>query len=401
MIYKEAATMVCNHFNEEYFDLHQHLLATGEQIGSRNGSTREILNFKTVIKEPMKRCIGGYNRNINVFFLLAEALWIWAGKRDVEFLDTFNSQLKNYSDDGVNYHAPYGWRMRNYGVDSGIVAREENKHALQGIDQIQIALRMLADNPEERRVNILIWDVEKDLAVKSLDIDCNNLIGFNIRNGLLYTTISNRSNDLNLGLTTNVFQFSFVSEIMAKILGIGLGDQVHNSRSLHLYLNHNLTGELNETLMQSPNQALLYEKAQACSMDFSFVDEMNESEKLRMIDFHINSIIKLLSDESKSIKYTYALAYEESLKQFSRYFYFVYKLLLIYTKYKKHHQKDEALNDLVLLGTEMPEFNKSDYYILALNFFAQRILKSKFTDQEQVSVNDIIKQEMYSSVSQY
>ena len=60
MIYKEASTVVCNHFNEDYFDLHQHLLNAGEQVASRNGSTREILNFKTVIKEPAKRCIGGY-----------------------------------------------------------------------------------------------------------------------------------------------------------------------------------------------------------------------------------------------------------------------------------------------------------------------------------------------------
>ncbi len=125
MIYKEANTAVLNHFNDGYFNLHQFLLTEGDMVGSRNGSTRELLNFKTVIKNPVKRCVGGYNRNINIFFLLAEAIWIWAGRRDVAFLDTFNSQLKNYSDDGINYHAPYGWRMRNFGIAAdGVFATE-------------------------------------------------------------------------------------------------------------------------------------------------------------------------------------------------------------------------------------------------------------------------------------
>jgi len=401
MIHKEATTCVCNHFNEDYFDLHQHLLSTGDQVGSRNGSTREILNFKTVIKEPIKRCIGGYNRNINVFFLLAEALWIWAGRRDVAFLDTFNGQLKQYSDDGVSYHAPYGWRMRKYGVDTLITANEENHHAFQGTDQIEIALKMLSVNPEDRRVVISIWDVNEDLNKTSRDICCNDMIMFKIRNGLLYTTIQNRSNDLNLGLTTNVFQFSFVSEIMSKILGVGLGDQVHNSQSLHLYLNHELTSELSENINEG-NKALLYDIANASSMDFSFVDDISVDEKLRMVDFHIESIISVLSQKAKTKTIsTSSLIYLDSLKQFSRYLYYVTQLLLIYTDYKQLSNKVVAIHNLQNLSIEMPEFAKSDYHLLAMNFFAQRILNNKNKDDKSYILNLVESVLAYKEVANY
>jgi len=320
-------------------------------------------------------------RNINVFFLLAEALWIWVGRKDVAFLDTFNSQLKNYSDDGINYHAPYGWRMRKYGVTTDIVAREENLHALQGMDQIAIALKMLENNPEDRRVVVQIWEAEQDLGVKSNDIPCNDLLMFKIRNGLLYTTIANRSNDLNLGLTTNVFQFSFVGEIMSKILGIGLGDQVHNSQSLHLYLNHKMTDELNKTI--DGIKPLLYDNTNSIAMDFSFTDSMNALDKLKMIDFHINNIIMFLIQASNTKQnYDSRKQYEESLKNFSRYLYYVYKVLIIYTAYKKHKDYIAAIENLQSLSDELPEFANSDYQVLALNFFVQRVLNSKYMQKD-------------------
>ena len=38
---------------------------------SRAGNVKEILDWKTVIRNPYKRCVGGYERDINIFFLLA------------------------------------------------------------------------------------------------------------------------------------------------------------------------------------------------------------------------------------------------------------------------------------------------------------------------------------------
>ena len=67
------------------------------------------------------------------------------------------------------------------------------------------------------------------------DIPCNDIVMLKIREGKLITTIGNRSNDLHLGLPTNIFQFSFLTELIAGALGVELGTQTHNSQSLHVY----------------------------------------------------------------------------------------------------------------------------------------------------------------------
>ena len=68
-----------------------------------------------------------------------------------------------------------------------------------------------------------IWNTDFDLGTQTKDIPCNDLVMLKIRNGKMVTTIQNRSNDLHLGLPTNVFQFSFLTEMMAGCLGIELG----------------------------------------------------------------------------------------------------------------------------------------------------------------------------------
>lgn len=172
MIYKEVNGLKVDNFNEDYFKLHEHILNNGSLVESRNGDTRELLDFKTIVEDPTKRCIGGNKRNINIFFLLAEAMWIWTGRRDVAFLDIFNSKMKNYSDDGKYFNAPYGWRLRNQGIDSMVEITEENKHSFDGMDQIKIALNLLNKNPEDRRVVCSIWNPEFDLGRNGKDFPC-------------------------------------------------------------------------------------------------------------------------------------------------------------------------------------------------------------------------------------
>ena len=194
-------------FDELYPYLNEYV-AKGENRESRNGDVYEVLNFKTEILNPIARCVGTHNRDINIFFLLAEAIWIWQGRKDVEFLKIFNSRMGNFSDNGDTFHAPYGFRMRNWGVSSDHLISEENKHAFDkevGTDQIFQAVKMLKENPNNRRVVISIWNPSLDLNYPSKDIPCNDMLMLKIRDGQLHGTIQNRSNDLHWGLPTKCF----------------------------------------------------------------------------------------------------------------------------------------------------------------------------------------------------
>jgi hypothetical protein len=76
-------SVVTKAFSGVYPLINKYLIENGESVDSRYGHTKEILNFKTTLTSPYHRCVGGCGRDINIFFLLAEAIWIFKGERDV------------------------------------------------------------------------------------------------------------------------------------------------------------------------------------------------------------------------------------------------------------------------------------------------------------------------------
>ena len=90
-------------FSHMYPILNHVILSKPIWYDSRDGKVKEILNFKTIVYNPYRRLVGGYKRNENVFFLLAEAMWIFAGHSDVKFLCFFNKFLNCCHDDYINF----------------------------------------------------------------------------------------------------------------------------------------------------------------------------------------------------------------------------------------------------------------------------------------------------------
>lgn len=217
---RKTNSVICDNFSVVYKAVLSDINVRGTEFNSRSGYTKEICDYKTIINNPLKRCVGGYNRDINIFFLIAEAAWIINGRNDVEYLDPYLNVLKKYSDNGVYYHGAYGKRING---------------------QLCKAIDLLKKEPGTRRAVLQIWDKELDLGTESEDLPCNTMLFLNIRDGKLNVTVSNRSNDINKGLCTNIFQFSLLQEYIAISLGVDVGTLVHNSASLHYYTNDDIT----------------------------------------------------------------------------------------------------------------------------------------------------------------
>jgi thymidylate synthase len=391
-------------FDRAYPMINKELFNNGPIQHSRNGSTREFLNFKTIIKIPQASCVGGFKRDINVFFLLAEALWIWNGCKDVNFLSVFNSNMTQFSDDGKVFHAPYGYRMRNYGASSinllspndvmifsedygknrRIVCNEGENYGY--FDQIYKAIKLLSSDKDDRRVVISIWNPYLDLDMSTKDIPCNDMLMFKVRNGRLFTTIQNRSNDLHWGLPTNVFQFSFISRLMSWCLGIEQGDQVHNSQSLHLYLDNPIASKMFTEMEVNKEHTYLYDNWDfyCNSPNFNSTISVERLEELDHIIEEMLSVLRrnisrdLFGEESfERIK--------EQVFEFSPYLSFVLDLLNIYVDYTKTQRTDldkiNSIERIVYLlddrkyGCKMN--TKIDLIGLALNFFVSRIKGDK------------------------
>jgi thymidylate synthase len=374
-------------FTEAYPAITRHVLASGAHLPSRVGDMVEVLDFKTEIQNPIQRCVGGAGRNINVFFLLAESIWIWSGRNDLNFLKMFNKQMASYSDDGRTFNAPYGFRLRYYGRnssqtflvderDDAVLRRysgEDFEEVKFHMDQISWVLDLLHKDPSTRRAVATIWNPEFDTK-ESSDIPCNDLLMFKVRDGKLHLTIANRSNDLHWGLCTNVFQFSFILELMAEILGLEVGRQVHNSQSLHIYDENPIT----QTILDNGEIPTdIYSLVSASKMGFN--DTGYLPKRIERVDELMKNIMADLSDPNHNNR-----VYPWHLKKYwgaPLYFKEVLKLLCVYVEYTHTTRTEQnRIQSIVQLKYHWEENSAGlceDYYLLAINWFAQRVPEDK------------------------
>lgn len=198
------------------------MMTMGKGLGSRVGDTMEVpFPVSTVYHHPQQRVLISKARDANPFFHLMEALWILAGREDVKFLIEFNKRMVDYSDDGLTFNAPYGFRLRN-GVNSVS-------------DQLDKVIAVLNDDPYTRQAVCQIWD-DVDLGKMTKDKACNMSIVFRVRDSKLCMTVYNRSNDMIWGAYgANAVQFSMIQEYVAAHLGMEMGTYTQVSNSYHVY----------------------------------------------------------------------------------------------------------------------------------------------------------------------
>lgn len=174
------------------------------------------------VREPWCRVLEDPKRDCNHVFHLMESIWMLAGRNDVAFLDQFNSNMKNFSDNGNQFNAAYGHRWRNH----------------FGQDQLLKAIERLRTNPTDRRVVINMWDPSDDMFnMTTKDVPCNlTMIPQVSPDGKLDLLTVNRSNDLVWGLCgANAVHLSMVHEFMTMALGLPMGTWRHLSTNLHYY----------------------------------------------------------------------------------------------------------------------------------------------------------------------
>jgi thymidylate synthase len=182
---------------------------------------------------PKERVLFWRERDANPFFHFMEGLWMLAGRRDVKWISRFNSTFAQFSDDGEVFHGAYGYRWR---------------HHFSKIDQIDECIRLLKENPNDRRVVMQMWDPVTDLGQEGKDFPCNTQIKFRVNPyGYLDMHVTNRSNDMIWGAYgANAVHMSMLHEMMSFATGIPIGRYWQISMDFHVYLE---TWEKHEALL--------------------------------------------------------------------------------------------------------------------------------------------------------
>ncbi|WP_323955551.1 thymidylate synthase [Aeromonas caviae] len=161
-------------------------------------------------------------RALNPFFAIAESAWIIGGSNKLDTLSYYLKSYNRFSDDHLTLNGAYGFRLREH----------------FGYDQINYVIKELRNTPESRRCVLCMYGPE-DLTNKiSKDIPCNTSIMLKIRDGCLDLTVTNRSNDIYLGVPYNFFVFQVLHYYLANEIGVNVGHQRHFTDSLHLYENN-------------------------------------------------------------------------------------------------------------------------------------------------------------------
>lgn len=192
----------------------------GEPVNTRNGPAMRIPEpVLTQVDLPTERVLFHKGRDANPIFHLLESIWMLAGRRDVEFLQRFNSKIGQYSDDGEVFNAAYGHRMRWH----------------FGVDQLTGVIDTLRADPESRQAVVQLWDAQ-DLQKKTRDKACNTQLVFEVYGGALNMTVFNRSNDAWFGYAgANIVHMTVIQEFVAYAVGVPVGSYRTFSTNLHLY----------------------------------------------------------------------------------------------------------------------------------------------------------------------
>jgi thymidylate synthase len=155
-----------------------------------------------------------------------ELLWFLRGETNVRWLQERGCSIWNEWADAAGELGPvYGKQWRSWAAPDG-----------RSIDQIAKLVEGLKTNPNSRRHIVSAWnpaDVD-DMALPP----CHCLFQFFVADGKLSCQLYQRSADVFLGVPFNIASYALLTQMLAAVVGLEVGEFVHTFGDAHLYLNH-------------------------------------------------------------------------------------------------------------------------------------------------------------------
>lgn len=196
------------------------LLKSKNTVVASRGKNREIIGAMLRLTDPRAR-LSHTDKKGKIFSGLGELFWYLAKTDDVEQIAYY---IKEYRDDAENGRINGAYGPRIFAM--------RGKH-----DQWDSVAALLTERSSSRKAVIQLLNAE-DVASGKKEIPCTCDFHFMIRADRLHMVAHMRSNDAFLGLPHDVFAFTMMQEMLARKLGVELGEYVHMVGSLHLYGEH-------------------------------------------------------------------------------------------------------------------------------------------------------------------
>ncbi len=211
---------------KQYHDLLKHVLNTGVKKSDRTG-TGTVSTFGYQMRFNLS---DGFplvtTKKVHVKSIIHELLWFLNGDTNTKYLkDNGISIWDEWANENGELGPVYGHQWRSWETPDGRV-----------IDQISDVIKQIKTNPDSRRLIVSAWNVG-DLDKMAL-MPCHNLFQFYVANNRLSCQLYQRSADVFLGVPFNIASYALLTQMIAQVCNLELGDFVHSFGDVHIYLNH-------------------------------------------------------------------------------------------------------------------------------------------------------------------
>lgn len=208
------------YFDETLRKLYIELSESTDTFEASKGKGKDLLGPKIILKDPRARISATATRG-RLISALAEFCWYMSGSADLDFIRFYLPEYPPEDATGSLEEA-YGPRL----IGTGQFGRSFN--------QIERVIDRLKQKPDTRRAVISILE-PSDLEPNKAEAPCTISLQFVRRRERLHLVAMMRSNDAYLGFPHDVFCFTMIQELVARSLGVKMGEYHHFATSLHLY----------------------------------------------------------------------------------------------------------------------------------------------------------------------
>ena len=235
--------------NNDFRTCLANLFEHGLEAQPRGTTTRELINYNITLADPRNRVITFPERKTSTKYLLGEFIWYLNGSADPKGIlpyAKFWDGIRNSGDNGLyaagTINSNYGTRLFGHSDLPAFTTEASTRSKPEPINQWQATIAALTADKDSRQA-VMSIHVPSDRHVGNKDVPCTFTLQWFIRENKLHLIVNMRSNDIILGFTNDVFQFTMLQEAMMLELRkvypeLQLGHYYHNAGSMHIYSRH-------------------------------------------------------------------------------------------------------------------------------------------------------------------
>jgi thymidylate synthase len=244
-------------WEKQYLTLLEELLLSGNEKGDRTGTGTRSLFHRLIRVDLQQEFPLMTTKRIPFKAVAGELLWMLSGSTSAkELREKFGTTIwDEWQDERGELGPVYGAQWRDW---SGIDGQGNMGH----IDQIADLIHNLKTRQNSRRHVVSAWNVidlpdesvspQENVANGRMALSpCHCLFQFYVSDGKLSCALYQRSCDIFLGVPFNIASYALLTHIIAKIVGLDVGEFIWTGGDVHLYNNH--VGQAEEQLSRTPN----------------------------------------------------------------------------------------------------------------------------------------------------